>query len=379
MSLRLVFRIVFLGLSLLALNGCSLSKTNFSQYPGFAEYYAAHPPRDELPSPQEQALLVRHRPRFFLPPNHAGLIDFYRDYIAHGRLFDHDAKLISAAVTPDILNAHKEHAHVVFTHIPNKQAPTQATVFGRIDHDRLETAGAKQRLTFLTYHAVFRHSGIAAGFTGWRASMVNVFADLNDWHQLDHYTAATIVLNESAQPVALVLQQHNYHHTYLFNNEFPFPADQRVAVDVADRSNELYPHSPQRVRHRATRFNSPEEMRYLLGFGDKPRIAEDDITEGRDEAAYRLAFLPPSDAFYTFKGFLGERRRLPGRDGPPGADFNTLPETKALISQMLMGFWRAGNRDDFERLQNTYGKTGKQIDFVRAQALPFARAIGVAP
>jgi hypothetical protein len=46
---------------------------------------------------------------------------------------------------------------------------------------------------------------------------------------------------------------------------------------------------------------------------------------------------------------------------------------------MLMGFWRKGNRSDFERLNDTYAKTGKQVDFVRAQALPFLKAIVAAP
>jgi hypothetical protein len=367
--------LIILFVCLAALAGCSLPKTNFSQYPGFAEYYSAHPPRDVLPSAAEQVLLARYRPRFFLPPNHAGLIDFYRDYIAQGRLVDGNAKLISIAVTPEILNAHKEDPAIVFIHLPNKQAATQATVFGRIDYDELQLAGAKYPLTFLTYHAVFRHSGIAAGFAGWRANFVALFTDLNDWHQLDHYTAATVVLNAAAQPIALMLQQHNYHHTYVFDREFSVSADGRVNVDISIRSNELYPHSAQKRRHRAVRFNSPQEMRYLLGFGDKPRIAEDDISEGRYEAEYHLVYLRPSDAFYTFKGFLGERRRLPGRDGPPGADFNALPETKALTSQMLMGFWREGNRDDLNRLEATYAKSGKAIDFVRAQTPIFLDAL----
>jgi hypothetical protein len=358
----------FLGfVCVFAFTGCSLQETNFSQYPGFAEYYTAHPPRDTLPSAEERALLDRYKPRFYSPPNHAGLIDFYQDYIAQGSLYAADGKLISANVTHEILNVNRDNPGIVFQHRPNAR-PTQATVFGRVDYDELTVDGEKILFTFLTYHAVFRHSGLAAGFAGWRAILVSWCADLNDWHQLDHYTAASIVLNESKRPIALMLQQHNYQHTYVFDREFPFPDDERVRVDVAIRSNELYPHSPERVRHRAVRFNSPEEMRYLLGFGDKPRIAEDDITEGQNEAEYRLEFLPPSDAFYTFKGFLGERRRLPGRDGPPGADFNALPETKALTSQMLMGFWREGNRDDLSRLESTYGKSGKQIDFVRAQA-----------
>ena len=357
------------------LAGCSLPKGNFSQYPGFAEYYAAHPPVAALPSADERALLIRYRPRFYLPPAHAGLIDFYTDFIAQGTLYTGDGHAISASVNQSVLNAHKDNPAVVFVHRPEPKIPAQATVYARIDHDTLAVGSVKQQLTFLTYHAVFRHSGLAAGFSGWRANLLGLFADLNDWHQLDHYTTATVVLNESDHPVALMLQQHNYHHTLVFDGAFPLPADGRVAVDVAIRSNELYPHAPERVRHRAVRFNSPQEMRYLLGFGAKPRIAEDDITEGSLEANYALQFLPPNDAFYTFKGFLGERRRLPGRDGPPGADYNALPATKPLTSQLLMGFWREGNREDVARLESGYAKTGAQADFVNAQAQPFAAAI----
>ena len=119
-------------------------------------------------------------------------------------------------------------------------------------------------------------------------------------------------------------------------------------------------------------------MRYLMGFGSAPAMSVHDVTEGRDELAYTLAFLPPSDAFYTFQGFLGERRRLPGRDGPPGADYNTLPEIKPLATQMLMGFWRAGNQGDLDRLDASYAATGRQLDFVRAQVQPFVQASGLA-
>ena len=64
--------------------GCSVAQTNFSQYPGFAAYFAAHPPRDTLPTAAEQALLRKYRPRHLLAPNHPGLICFYADYIGQG-------------------------------------------------------------------------------------------------------------------------------------------------------------------------------------------------------------------------------------------------------------------------------------------------------
>ena len=69
---------------LLALLACS-DEGNFSQYPGFAAWYAANPPEDAPPDAAERALLERYRPRVFLPAGHVGPIDFYRDYVAEGR------------------------------------------------------------------------------------------------------------------------------------------------------------------------------------------------------------------------------------------------------------------------------------------------------
>ena len=102
------------------LAGCSLPKTNFSQYPGFAEYYAAHPPTTTRPSDAEQTLLARYRPRFFLPPGHAGMIDFYADYIAHGTLNDAAGRAISSNVDGELLNRHRDDSGVVFVHAPAK-------------------------------------------------------------------------------------------------------------------------------------------------------------------------------------------------------------------------------------------------------------------
>ena len=58
----------------------------------------------------------RHKPRFFLPAGHAGLISFYDDYIAHGVLFAADGTQISDAVTPHLLNRYKNDPLVSFAH-----------------------------------------------------------------------------------------------------------------------------------------------------------------------------------------------------------------------------------------------------------------------
>jgi hypothetical protein len=181
----------FTALLALALAGCSHAPANFSQYPGFAEHYATHPRGTSAATAEEQTLLQRFRPRFMLPAGHAGLIDFYNDYIAHGILCAAHGSVLSNRVTATILNL---------------------------------------------------------------------------------------------------------------------------------------------------------------------------------EAEYDLEFLPPDDAFYSFAGFLGERRRLPGRDGPPSADYNIYPPLKPLGHQLVAGFFRAANREDLLRFETSYEKTGDSLAFVRTQA-----------
>jgi hypothetical protein len=341
--------------AVLALAACSDEAGNFSQHPGFAEWYAAHPPERSLPSAAERALLERYRPRVFLPAGHPGPIDFYRDYIAAGTLNAADGTLISADVTPQILNAHKHDPGVVFTHRPSGRPP-QPVIYGRIDHAdlMLPECAAPLPVTFLTWHLVFARSGLPAGLPGWQALPLGLLGDLDDWHQLDHYTAVTLALaaDQAGAPVpfAATFQHHNYLRTYLLAAEdgpgrLRLPPDGRIAVDVAVRSNELYPHRPDRMVRRAVSFMTPDSARYLVDGTDRPWLAADDVTEPAREIQPELRFLPPDDAFYVFEGWLGERRLLPGRDGPPGADYNTLPALKSKAAQLAVFYWAEGASD----------------------------------
>ncbi|MGQ0484018.1 MAG: hypothetical protein ACT4SY_01500 [Hyphomicrobiales bacterium] len=311
---------------------------NFSQHPGFAEYFARNPPSDAPPSTAGQDLLRKHRPRFFVGEGEEGPIGFYDDYIAHGTL---EGSAVIAAVTRAALNAHKDDPRAVFSHRAAVKPPEPA-IFGRIDR----TAD----FTVLTYHAVFRKSGLPAGMSWWQWAGLNLVGDTRDWHQLDHYTAVFLYLDRDLVPVAMMLQQHHYQCSYLFGESVELPADGRPLVDIAIASNELYPHAEGRLRRRAVSMITPSALRYMLGAAARPMTTADDITDPSREVDYRLDFLPPSDAFYTFKGYLGARRLLPGRDGPPGAQYNTLPEFKPLEVQLAMGYWRPGNAGDLARL-----------------------------
>ncbi len=141
---------------------------------------------------------------------------------------------------------------------------------------------------------------------------------------------------------------------------------------MAIRSNELYPHQSVRTRRRAVSFLSPESAGYLVNGDDPPWLAADDITEPAREIEPELVFLPPSDAFYVFQGWLGERRRLPGRDGPPGADYNTLPAFKDRAAQLTAFYWHEGDLDYLNLLTDQFS-TGRPHTVALA---PFARRVG---
>ena len=253
---------------------------------------------------------------------------------------------------------------MVFTHRPSGDAPAPK-LYGRIAEEAVVWPDCSESLalTFLTYHLVFRSSGLPAGVPSWQAAPLGLIADLDDWHQLDHYTALIITLASTEpgppRPIAATFQQHNYQRTYLLGatagkGRLVLPADDRLALDVAIRSNELYPHQPGRTPRRAVSFLDQESAAYMVTDGPAPWLAADDITDPAREIDPPLAFLPPDDAFYTFKGWLGERRRLPGRDGPPGADYNTLPAMKPLVTQMALSWWHEGDLAWLERFNEVF-------------------------
>ena len=347
---------------------------NFSQYPGFAEYFAANPPAG-VAGPSDQALARRHAPRFHLPAGHEGPIDFYRDYIAHGYLVTGEGVRIDGP-TPADLNRYRDDVRAEFVHVPGTAEP-RPVVYAAVERTGLwaprEPGRAGEEFTILTYHLVFRVSGLPAALPWAAAIPLRLVADLDDWHQLDHYTAAFVVLDGSERPVALTLQQHNYLRTYLVGEEVALGGDGRFDIDVAIRSNELYPHVPARTVRRAVRFLDSRARAFMMGYGRRPMMSADDVTDPAGTVDCELAFLPGSDAFYSFHGFLGERRRLPGRDGPPGARYNTLPQLKPLPAQILDGYWRERNDGDWARYQRSRENGSGPDGFARVQAAVFHR------
>ncbi len=326
--------------SCLVVAACS-GDFQFSQLEGFESLRNQF--GENLPTSKERRLLVLHKPEIHLPPGHEGPIDFYEDYVAHGELRDGNSKLISAEVTPEILNRYRNDPEAQFIHVaPVRGTPVRPVVYGSASRHHIPFLGGNY--TFLSYHAVFRTSGLPLELGPFRETLVRTFGDRRDWHQLDHYTAVFIVLDPSLNRCAVLLQQHNYMRTYLVDNNGPFNREDPVRIDVAIDSNELYPHSAQRRKHRAVGFMAPNTIDFLLNLtDDMPFQGSFDVTEGSTRIDYQLRHLVPNDAFYVFEGRLGERRQLPGRDGPPGAMYNTWPALKPYHVMLPAFYWEEGD------------------------------------
>ena len=334
------YRFLSLLLILLLSASCSQSDTSFTEVPGFKHYFANNKPSEVLPNETEQALLRQYRPRIFMARGQTPFIDFYADYIAHGALYV-EGEYVSRRVTQALLNKYKDNTQAEFRHQPVSQQGTP-TVYGRVHRDELIYNDQRLPLTFLTYNLAFAQSGLLKGLPTWQRLAMDMVGSNTDWHQLDHYVGLTVALKHD-RPIAVMLQQHNYQTTWLMadkttESSLNIPADKRIAVDVAMQSNELYLHSDEKKQHPGISWVTEESIEFLKTGNNKPMMAGWDVTLGEVEQAYTLTFLPTADAFYTFKGRLGEGRKLPGRDGPPGADYVTLPALMPLANRLVSGY-----------------------------------------
>ena len=326
-SFKCFFTFFGLLLALIFSSGCSKNETSFAEIPGFKKYFAENKPSETLPEKTEQALLSKYRPHIFMAKGQTPFIDFYADYIANGSL-SIDEKLVSDKVTQGLLNKHKINTQAEFRHNPVQQQGSP-TVYARIDKDVLIYKDQRLPLTFLSYNLVFANSGLLKGLAAWQSLAMGIVGSNTDWHQLDHYVGLTIALSDE-RPIAVMLQHHNYQTTRLLTDivtesTLQIPSDQRIAVDVALQSNELYLHSNEQKQHPGLSWVDEDSIEFLKTGKNKPIMAGWDITHGEIEQEYTLKFLTAADAFYTFKGKLGESRKAPGRDGPPGANYITLP------------------------------------------------------
>jgi len=222
-----------------------------------------------------------------------------------------DNKKLDTPTTQTLLNQHRENPKALFKYRGDYHQKGASLVYARIDYENTRYQDEPYEFTFLTYNLVFPVSGILQGLGKIQSAGLGIAGNLNDWHQLDHYVNVSVALL-NRQAIAMTLQQHNYQTTYMLDTQSP-----DISVDIAMRSDNL---------------------EFIISGANKPMMAGFDITHGQQEIDYELEFLPQTDAFYQFKGSLGKKRLLPGRSGPPGADYATLPGLMPRHIRLVTGY-----------------------------------------
>jgi hypothetical protein len=353
------------------LMGCSRrpGPWTFADFPGFREYRCA-PTASDPADKDARRVLQRFRPRLVVAPGASWPIDFYRDYLPNAILRDADraGHIITRTVTREVLQSIDPHARVYLElqRLPEPHGDgKRPVVYGRLYRESVPLPASDgdsvtRQWTFLKYNVVFVRSGLPAGLPWmYEQTLRLVRLSPEDWHQLDNFCAVHIVLDEEGTPVAVLLAQHNHHRSYLIGRDLVLPRDERLVVAAAQRSNELYlDQGETKPQHHRT-IPWAWHLDYLLSGNPRPWVTADDITYGRaaggEDVPYELAFLAPCDPFYTARSMLGQYRPLLGleigRNGPPGADYYTLPELMPLGTLLKASYLQDDDEDDIQAVR----------------------------
>ena len=391
--------LLFLLILLLpAISNCEGKYHTFADYPGFKEYYQDRCATPPLPSTEkDRELLEKFRPRFILPPGGSYPIDFYRDYLPYTVMKSWPGKkIIALDVSRGLLQIHRVDRSVYLDFdtsqyrsdgmdirwgegSPPPGPEKIPVVYGRVYRERVsfpDSAGGKEEhdLAFLKYNVLFATSGLPAELSAWSRLLLSLGGfDREDWHALDNFVAAHIVLDERETPIAVVLAQHNHHRAYLIGRDIPNAADGRSAFDVALRSNEIYPasNSAEPVRHRVIRWSF--YLDYLLSGESGPALKGVDVTMGRraggGEFDYDLMIISPCDPLYTSEMILGEPRPFLGmhlgRDGPPGSDYYNTPKLLPMGNVLKFAYLHDGDPEDIALVREAIDRKAETVDVER--------------
>lgn len=385
-------------LILITVSNCGGKYHTFADHPGFKEYYQDRcktPPPE--PSTKERKLLEKYKPRFILPPGGSYPIDFYRDYLPYTVMRSWPGKkVIAVNVNRGLLLKHRadRDAYLDFDtdryrsdgmdlkHEEGSAQPDserEPVVYGRVYRERVSFPDGNGRaeehdLIFLKYNILFATSGLPAELSFWSRFLLTFTGfDRDDWHALDNFVAAHVVLDDQEVPIAVILAQHNHHRTYMIGRDWPLPEDGRPVFDVALRSNEIYPasDSTEPETHRVVRWSL--YLDYLLSGEDGPTLKGSDVTMGKraggSEFDYDLMIISPCDPLYTSEMLLGPPRPFlgiyMGRDGPPGSDYYNVPQLLPLGNMLKFSYLRDGDPEDIALVRDAIDRKAETVDIQR--------------
>ena len=379
----------------LTISNCAGDYHTFADYPGFKEYYQARCDTPPLPPAEKDLeLLEKYRPRFLLPPGGSYPIDFYRDYVPYTIMRSWpDKKVIALNVNRGLLQKHRADRSVYLDFDTGKYrsdgvdlrwkkgslspGPERTpVVYGRVYRERVSFPDGKGGIedydfTFLKYNLLFATSGLPAEVSAWSRLLLSLGGfDREDWHVLDNFVAAHVVLDEAEAPIAIILAQHNHHRAFMIGKDIPNPPDGRAAFDVALRSNEIYPasDSPDAVNHRVIRWSL--YLDYLLSGENGPALKGADVTWGKNagggEFDYDLKIISPCDPLYTSEMLLGQPRPFLGmhlgRDGPPGSDYYNTPKLLPMGNMLKFTYLKDGDPEDIALVRKAIDRKNDRVD-----------------
>lgn len=398
MNSKCIYLVLLLTLFLPTNSNGAGSYHTFADYPGFKEYYQDRCKTPPLPpTGKDRELLEKYRPRFILPPGGSYPIEFYRDYLPYTVMKSWPGKKIVALdIKRGLLQKHRLDRSV-YLDFDTRQYRSDGmdirwgegsplpgpdrtpVVYGRVYREKVsfpdsEHGIEEHDLTFLKYNLLFATSGLPAKLSAWSRFLLSLGGfDREDWHALDNFVAAHIVLNGKETPIAVVLAQHNHHRTYLIGRDIRIADDGRHAFDIALRSNEIYPasDSAEPVGHRVIRWNL--YLDYLLSGENGPILKGADVTMGKSagggEFDYDLMIISPCDPLYTSEMILGEPRPFLGiylgRDGPPGSDYYNTPKLLPMGNVLKFAYLHDGDPEDIALVREAIDRKVETVDVGR--------------
>lgn len=299
---------------------------------------------------QDQLLLKKFLPRIFITHGELMPLDFYKEYLPKTVLKNSSGKIINKTISRQELKTIERKAGFYLDYqgeLKKYQKPNTnhslRVIYGRV-FNQIMNPPLKYKNDFaiefkvLKYSLVFPASGLPKILTWYKNWGLSLLGNKNNWHELDIHGAIHILVEKkSLQPKILLLAQHNYFRSYAISKDILLPKDNRIAICIAQRSNEPYPCPKENKPLKFRTVGNPDKFAFVLGDKEPWFDGGYDLVQTRNKSVEvngYLQFLPSRDPLYVSWIDLGDKQKLLGiiptffRDAPPGINMNTSPKIK---------------------------------------------------
>ncbi len=317
----------------------------------------------------ETQLLQKFLPEIYISMGSARPVDFDTHYLMQSALMKNHqmvktAPLSAKDVKPienerDIYYVDYQGSHEILTNANKNQI---APIYGRVYYETLTLPKnihlPDKPVIILKYNVVFTASGLPKILNLFQNIFATLAGNKTIWHELDIHGAVILMLDaQSLQPMALLLAQHNYYRSYIFNHDLTLPENNHIAICYAIRSNEPYL-CPNKLFHAPT-IGDPRNLDFVVTGKNKPFIDGGyDVIEPATLASQinaQLKRLDPEHPFYTATIPLGDIRKIFGifpsffRRGAPGSDLYA-PDQLKKFSDLIQFFYFTPGDPNFGKI-----------------------------